>query len=132
MKVKFLADTDMTSMVGIWEPLISMLDSTKSESIIVNDKKYFYYILRTMGIQNQIIDDAWKQQKVTIPDHGTIFIFRKQTMKDACKKAILLFPDQDLIARAEADNALEEYSAIYDSTEINKILSGQLVIPTDI
>lgn len=132
MKVRCISDTDMTTLIGIWEPLISIIDETKANALIVNDKKYFYYILRTMGIQDDIIADAWKHQKVTIPDHGLIYIFRKQTMKNACKNAILLFPDQDLIARAEADAVLEQYSVIFDSTEINKILTNKLTLPTDI
>jgi hypothetical protein len=132
MKVQYSGIVEITESVGIWEALIRMLDDTKANALIVNDKKYFYHIMRTMGIQDSVIDQAWKERRVTIPNYGLVYIYRKQNMKGECKNAILVFPDQDLIARAEADEAIEKYSVIYDTDIIGKILSGKLVFPTDI
>ena len=127
MKVNFSIKTDITSTVGIWESLITTLEKTDYRTIIVNDKRYFYYIFNAMGINPDLINDAWIKQTVTIPKYGLIHIQRKQTMKNSCRSAILLFPDQDLIHRAENDQVIKEYAVIYDTDELTKIMNGIIV-----
>lgn len=129
MKVKFYGECAMDDTVAIWKGLTQTLEETHSNAIIVNDKRYFYHIFKTMGIQDKVIQDAWVNQKVTVPGHGLIYIFRKQTMHDRVQNAILLFPSVELIRACENDEALEEYAVLYDKDEIEKILSGKVVLP---
>ena len=129
MKVKFYGECAMDDTVAIWKAVTEVLEETKSNVIIVNDKRYFYHIFKTMGVQKSIIDDAWVNQKVTIPGHGLIYIFRKQTMHNKVQNVVLLFPSVELIRACEMDDAIEEYSVLYDKCEIEKILSGRVVLP---